>query len=130
MEQKLTAGMAIKALPLPSRVILPVDQHYGSPARVLVKVGDSVKTGTLVAELSGPVSANIHASISGIVSKIEEMTGVSGYKSLSVEIARKGEDWDESICQSTDYTDLSPQGILHPFQDGHARQTLPGPSPV
>ena len=83
LEDKLTAGMAIRVLPLPSSVILPVIQHTGAPANVIVKIGDRVKTGSLVAEMSGMVSANIHASISGMVTKIEESADVSGYRVLS-----------------------------------------------
>ncbi|MEI7424061.1 MAG: electron transport complex subunit RsxC [Prolixibacteraceae bacterium] len=117
LEDKLTAGMAIRVLPLPSSVILPVIQHTGAPANVIVKVGDRVKTGSLVAEMSGIVSANIHASISGMVTKIEESADVSGYRVLSVEITREGDDWDESISETPVNKDFSPHEILQKVKD-------------
>jgi len=56
----------------PSRVIIPLKQHIGYPARAVISVGDRVKKGDLIGELSGKVSARVHASIDGTVETIEE----------------------------------------------------------
>ncbi len=96
-EEKLTAGLAIQRLPLPKKVILPVAQHIGVPAMLAVKKGDLVKTGMLIAKSGGFVSANIHAPVSGRVSKIAERIDASGYKSLSIVIETEGDIWEESI---------------------------------
>lgn len=114
---KLTSGMAIRVLPLPSCVTLPVIQHAGAPANIIVKVGDKVKTGSLVAESSGFVSANIHASISGVVTKIEETADVSGYRVLSVEIKREGDEWVESVSVTPIIKDYTKQDILQKVRD-------------
>lgn len=69
--KKQSTGAPIGIAPLPSRVILPLQQHIGLPADPVVKVGDHVLKGQRVAEAIGRISANIHASISGTVVAIE-----------------------------------------------------------
>ena len=56
----------------PSEVIIPIQQHIGAPAQLIVEVGDKVAVGEKIAESGGFVSANIHASIAGEVTAIEE----------------------------------------------------------
>ena len=54
----------------PSVIELPLRQHIGAPAKALVKQGDKVAVGQLVAEADGMISANIHASVNGIVTDV------------------------------------------------------------
>lgn len=96
-ENKITAEAAIEKLPLPLKVCIPVSQHLGAPANVLVQKGDYVKVGQVIAGSNGFVSANIHASVSGKVSKIEEMLDSSGYKRMAIQIDREGDEWLEDI---------------------------------
>ena len=53
-----------------SEVKIPLSQHIGSPAKPLVKAGDKVYVGTLIAEETGFVSAPVHSSVSGTVKNI------------------------------------------------------------
>lgn len=99
-ENKLSADKAIEILPLPKSITIPVAQHIGAPATVSVQKGDSVKVGTIIAKCSGFVSANIHSSVSGKVSKIDEVMDASGYKKLSVIIDVEDDIWEESIDRS------------------------------
>lgn len=57
---------------IPARLILPLQQHIGQPAEPVVKIGDRVLKGQMVARASGYVSAPIHASTSGTVVEIGE----------------------------------------------------------
>lgn len=101
-ESKLSRGEAIEVLPLPAQVQIPVAQHIGAPAAALVKRGDEVKVGTLIAKAGGFISANIHSSISGVVQKLEEVTDASGYPRTVITIQSDGLDtWEESIDRST-----------------------------
>lgn len=68
---KNTADMSPIRMAPPKEVILPTIQHIGAPATPIVKVGDEVKVGQLIAEASGYVSSNIHSSVSGKVTKID-----------------------------------------------------------
>ncbi len=96
-ENKWSAGQKIVTLPIPKQVSIPVIQHIGAPSKVLVNKGDVVKVGQLLAESSGFVSANVHASVSGKVSKIESAFDSSGYKRISVIIDVQGDEWLENI---------------------------------
>ena len=70
-ENKIAAGKPIENMPLPAEVVLPVAQHIGAPAKPVVKKGDKVKRGDMVAEAGGFVSAPVHSPISGTVVKID-----------------------------------------------------------
>jgi len=114
-EEKLTAGLAIQKLTLPKKVILPVAQHIGTPATIVVKKGDLVNTGSVIARSGGFVSANVHASVSGIVSKIVERIDVSGYKVQTIVIKTDGDSWEESILSDQTvpgYESLAPAELL------------------
>jgi electron transport complex protein RnfC len=55
----------------PARVRIRLKQQMGAPSRPVVKTGDHVAAGQLVAEAGGPVSARQHASISGAVTRVD-----------------------------------------------------------
>ena len=62
----------IEISPLPKKAILLLSQHTGAPSEPILNIGDSVKTGSLIAQARGFISANLHSSISGKVIAIEE----------------------------------------------------------
>ncbi|HYW96021.1 MAG TPA: electron transporter RnfC, partial [Bacteroidales bacterium] len=99
-ENKISAGSGLQVLPLPEIVTIPVSQHIGAPAKVVVKKGDQVKTGQLIAESAGFVSANVHSSVSGTVQKVDQFTDSSGYRRMAVQIKVEGDEWIESIDRS------------------------------
>ncbi len=72
LHNKNTAESSPVKMTPPAQVLLPLSQHIGAPATAVVKVGDEVKVGQLIAEPSGEVSAAIHSSVSGKVVKIED----------------------------------------------------------
>ena len=75
-ENKLSAGKKITALAAPKQVIIPLSQHIGAPAQAVVKKGDLVKVGTLVAKAGGFVSANIHSSVSQAATSVPPSTSM------------------------------------------------------
>jgi Na+-translocating ferredoxin:NAD+ oxidoreductase RnfC subunit len=59
----------------PERVSIPLRQHIGAPAKPVVGAGDAVSVGDLIAEIpQDALGANIHASITGRVSRVDEAT--------------------------------------------------------
>jgi Na+-translocating ferredoxin:NAD+ oxidoreductase RnfC subunit len=59
----------------PERVSIPLRQHIGAPAKPVVGAGDAVKMGDLIAEIpQDALGANIHASLTGRVSRVDETT--------------------------------------------------------
>jgi electron transport complex protein RnfC len=71
-----TEGKPIELVPPLKQVVIPVNQHFGAPNKSLVAVGDRVKRGQKIADAAnpGPMTAPVHASISGVVRKIENRT--------------------------------------------------------
>ena len=69
--KELTAGVAVRRMPFPSRIALPLRQHAGKPARCLVKKGDRVERGDKIAEADGFVSVPIHSSAAGTVHDVD-----------------------------------------------------------
>ena len=64
VEPKLITDLDVK------EVIVPLGQHIGKPATPVVKVGDMVHAGDLIAEAAEGLSANIHTGFAGIVTEI------------------------------------------------------------
>ncbi len=100
-ENKITANTPIERIPVPESVAIPVSQHIGSPATPVVNKGDMVRTGQLIAEGKGFVSANIHSSVSGKVTKIDFIVDGTGFKQNAVFIDVKGDEWVDTIDRST-----------------------------
>ncbi len=69
----LSNGQPIAEAILPHRLVLPLQQHIGAPAKPLVEVGDKVLKGQIIAQADGFVSAPVHASSSGTVIAIEDL---------------------------------------------------------
>lgn len=67
---KNTAYMPARRMEVPKVVNIPVSMNIGAPSNPVVKAGDQVKVGQLIAEAGGYVSAPIHSSVSGTVKKI------------------------------------------------------------
>ncbi len=76
--KELTEHLAFEVMPNPKQIIIPLNQHLGKPAKPIVKKGDVVKVGTLLAEADGFISAAIHSSVSGKVTKITKNANVLG----------------------------------------------------
>lgn len=53
------------------KYVFPLRQHVGAPSRPLVKEGDSVLRGQMIAELNG-LGAHIHASVAGTVVSVDD----------------------------------------------------------
>ena len=101
--------LPLQTFPAPSTVVIPLSQHAGAPAKPLVAVGDTVKTGQKIGEAGGFISANIHSSVSGKVTAIEDRKHPNtGLKTLSVVIDSDGKnEIHESVQPVADWTKLS-----------------------
>ncbi len=99
---KITSDVPITDAGIPEMVVIPVRQHIGAPAKILVQKGDMVKVGTLIADADGVVSADVHSSVSGEVVKIEDTEAGSGYYEKMITIKVEGDDWEENIDRSPD----------------------------
>ena len=89
-------GNAIVELSAPPRVIIPLSQHIGAPAKALVQKGDYVKVGQMIGEAGGFVSAPVHSSVSGTVVGVEKCLLANGMEVSAIVIDNDYKDeWTE-----------------------------------
>ena len=80
----VNGGNAIRELPAPPRVIIPLQQHIGAPAKALVKKGDRVLVGQKIGDAGGFMSAPVHASVSGTVVDVQPALLPNGTAQMAV----------------------------------------------
>lgn len=99
-------------------LVFPLAQHIGAPASPVVKKGDEVLAGQIIAEAAGFVSANIISSCSGKVKSIEKRRTATGVKVQSIVIENDGEFRTvEGIGTEVDYKTLTKEEILAKIKD-------------
>ncbi|MCK5902880.1 MAG: electron transport complex subunit RsxC [Cocleimonas sp.] len=104
----MSTQRAIQTLPLPKQLIIPVQQHIGSPAELLVTVGDTVFKGQPIATMaSQQLGATIHAPSSGTIEAIKKhnIPHPSALDGLCVVLRLDGDD-DWGDYQPIAYADL------------------------
>ncbi len=84
--KELTAAERIRRIPFPAQVVLPLRQHIGAPAEVLVRPGDRVERGDKIAAANGFVSVPVHASATGVVREISRAPHPDGSYAEAVRI--------------------------------------------
>lgn len=96
-ENKLTADTPIKRMPVPRVVYVPISQHIGIPAEIVVEVKQKVEIGEVIARSGGYVSSNIHSPVAGTVTKLDMIVDTTGYKKQCIVI--RTDDKNESNYQ-------------------------------
>lgn len=102
----------IESPPLPDTVTIPLWQHAGASAQVCVALGRRVKTGERIGKPAGAVSVAIHASISGTVTALEEISLPGGKKSKAVVIASDGRDECSFLTPLPNWKNSAPSTLL------------------
>lgn len=105
---------SIGTLPLPKKLVIPMNQHIGAPPKLLVSTGDKVLKGQPLAEPKGMVSVGVHAPTSGLISDISDhpIPHPSGMAARCITLIPDGEDqWIEH--QGTkDFREKTPEALL------------------
>ena len=105
-----TAGKTpVRPIAPPKYVVLPMVQHIGAPDHPTVKVGDYVTVGQLIGSNDAPVSAPIHATVSGTVTAVEPRRHMLGDMVVSVVIEN---DFKDTPCE--DMKPLTPEQLKDP----------------
>jgi electron transport complex protein RnfC len=83
-----TEGSPVELVPPQKQVVIPVNQHFGAPNKPIVNVGDHVIRGQIIADAMspGPMTVPVHASISGIVKKLEPRLQSNNTEGLCITI--------------------------------------------
>ncbi len=91
-EGKVSNKEDIINAPLQELYTVPLQQHIGAPAKMVVQKGDHVLRGQLLGEPGGFVSAAVHSPTSGTVKDVTTCLGPAGATLPAVVIESDGED--------------------------------------
>jgi len=108
----------IHAAPLPRKLVIPLRQHLGNPAKPVVGVGERVLKGQMIGEANGYISTAVHASSSGIVSAIGPavVPHISGLPDECITIETDGRDeWMDH--GPLDYQAMAPADLRMQLRD-------------
>ncbi len=95
--KELTEHLAFETFPFPDEIILPLSQHLGKEAKALVKKGEDVKPGQMIAQAEGFISAPVHSSVAGKVMSLGKEQTLSGFPKDAIVIKRNGTIESEKI---------------------------------
>ena len=111
-EKKLTKNAEIKTAPLPQKVVVFMLQHAGAPAKPIVQVGQQVKTGQVIGEPQGTISAYVHSPVTGTVTSVSKINSpVHGMAVEAITIERTSDD-DWELLPAVDYERASREELL------------------
>ncbi|HUX81584.1 MAG TPA: electron transport complex subunit RsxC [Halothiobacillus sp.] len=112
--KQLTRDRPIRDLPLMARYVLPLHMHIGASARPVVKVGERVGKGQVLAQATDFISATIHAPTSGTVVAIDDhlIPHPGGLRAPSILLESDGDDlWADMLEPWPDYQTHSPTAL-------------------
>ena len=110
--KELSAGNAPVPAPIPTKVMIPVQQHIGKTCEPLVKTGDTVKLGQKIGDGPG-LCVPVHASVSGKVLAVKSHRHPGGGDVLSIVIENDYQDTlDQTLEPHMDADNLTPDEIL------------------
>ena len=111
---EITAATPIAPAGIPPVLTLPLRQHIGEPAECIVRPGDYVYKGQVIATAPGVISAPVHASSSGTVSAVEKrpVPHPSGLQADCIVIETDGKDcYRQSDHTAIDYRQMEPASM-------------------
>lgn len=95
-KKELSKNAKIEKMPAPKIVYIPLIQHIGAECEPIVKNGDLVKKGQLIAS-SNKMAANIMASVSGKVLDTVLLPNVQGLKIKHLKIENDGQETESRL---------------------------------
>ncbi|WP_456446325.1 electron transport complex subunit RsxC [Thiolapillus sp.] len=113
-----TAQIPVRRLPFPPRLVLPLGQHIGAPAKSLVKKGEEVVRGQPLAAADGAVSVPLHAPATGRVRNLESVLTSRGSREPAIILDVYEASTQEVLWrESRDLENLNPEALLQAIQD-------------
>lgn len=116
----LSTGSAISTQEQSKQYIVPLQQHIGAISQPLVKTGDRVLKGQMLAKPGDLVSAAVHSPVSGVVTDIKQhdIPHISGLSDLCVCIENDFKDeWVERHPLGNDYNQTDSSSLRKIVRD-------------
>ncbi|HRD82760.1 MAG TPA: electron transport complex subunit RsxC [Saprospiraceae bacterium] len=113
-----TKGLPVRQFSFAPVLILPMSQHLGAPSQPVVREGQEVHRGQLLAKAGGYMSVPLHAPVSGVVRKIGNVPAISGKMGQGIYLEAFHYSTQE-IAEGTpiDLDTATPAEILQGIQD-------------
>lgn len=110
--KELTKDSPIQRAPVPEKVVVFMQQHAGAPAKPIVEAGQKVKTGQIIGEPGGFISAYVHSPVTGTVVEIKKLSNIIFGRAVdAIVIQREGED-DWELLPHGDFEKFSKDELL------------------
>ena len=110
--KQLTCDLETLPPIIPERLIFPLSQHIGTRSTPVVKIGDQVLKGQLIASPGSYVSSAIHASSSGVVEEIGKCCSLAdGSTDEGIVIKTDGQDLRGEKMTPLDFNNVSAEQL-------------------
>ena len=116
--KELTSKLPIRRMPYPDELVLPLRQHAGKPAKLIVSKGAHVERGDMLAAADGWVSSPVHASSAGWVDDIIWAPHPDG--SMAQAVRLRVERYSAQVSRPRlvpDWHGLTPKQVVQAVQD-------------
>ncbi len=111
--KELASKASLVEAPSPQILYVFLSNHAGAPAKCLVKEGDLVKTGQIIGEPGGFISAYVHSPVTGVVRKIDKIYHpIQGRPIDTVVIEKTSEDDWCLLDHDTDWKNMSKEQLI------------------
>lgn len=98
-DHKYTKNIPIEEIAPVAKVSVSLSQHVGIMCKPVVKVGEQVRVGQMIGDVPGGLGCPVHASVSGTVVQIEEVTAQRGGTSYNIVIENDGQNMLDDTVQ-------------------------------
>jgi electron transport complex protein RnfC len=112
-----TNKLPIRQFTFSPLIILPMQQHIGAPSKIIVREGQEVARGQLLAVADGYMSVPMHSPVSGTIRKISKVPVISGQMTEGIYLEPFHSSGQEVLEGSPVSLDASPEQILKGIQD-------------
>ncbi|MBD3179485.1 MAG: electron transport complex subunit RsxC [Candidatus Latescibacteria bacterium] len=110
--KEMASGSPIRKMPVPESLVVQLHQNLGAPPEPVIKRGDEVKRGQLIAKAAGFVSANVHSPVSGKVKSIGMYPSPVGSEGEAAAIIPdQQQEWAEGAGDQSDLSDIKKKDI-------------------
>jgi electron transport complex protein RnfC len=112
-----TNGLRIRQFSFAPLIILPLAQHIGAPSKLVIREGQEVVRGQILAESDGYLSVPLHAPVSGLVKKISNVPTISGKMTTGIYLEPFPSSTQETLDgEAINLDSASPEEILMGIQ--------------